>query len=361
MSASRRAPRITDLIRQPATAPARLPASPPKSLDCPIEEPVAAAVEEVSPTAASTAVAEPPPLPHPVLHDDAVEDYQQLEQWLGRLYRNAAQGRFDPEGIFDDAAAIAERPALLEALFAETFRPREAGDVFVRAALNTTIYALRLGAGLGYAKSSLQELGVAGMLHKVGVVRLPPEIVFAAKPLDSKAAAALREHPKLARDSIRALGRRFEGVAEVIYQSQERSDGSGYPLALRGEQIAEPSLVLGLAAVFEAMTQPRVYRPRMTPFVAVKEILQQERARFPRNVLRQFFISFSGFPPFSYVRLSSNAVAQVVASDALNPLRPSVVVVRDAAGRRTSSNETLRLVEHPSLHIVGPVSEAEAR
>ncbi|HUE38512.1 MAG TPA: HD domain-containing phosphohydrolase [Candidatus Binatia bacterium] len=360
MSVVRRAPRITDLIRRPATAPARLPASPPEPLDRPIEEPPAQSGADDAFAAASVVVAEPAPL-RPVIHDDATDDYRQLEQWLARLYRNAGQGRFDPEGIFDDAAAIGDRPGLIEALFAETFRPREPGEVFARAALNTAIYALRLGAGLGYSKPSLRDIGVAGMLHKIGLMRLPPEIVFATTALDSKATAALREHPKLARDSIRALGRRFEGVAEVVYQSQERHDGSGYPLGLGGEQIAEPALVLGLAAVFDAMTQPRVYRQRVIPFVAVKEILQRERARFPRNVLRQFFNSFSGFPPFSYVRLSSNAVAQVIASDALNPLRPSVVVVRDAAGRRTSSNETIRLVEHPSLHIVGPVSEAEAR
>jgi HD-GYP domain-containing protein (c-di-GMP phosphodiesterase class II) len=356
--APRRAPRLTDLIRQSATPPARLPASPPKALDRPIEE-SPAEVDTSDPLVSGGGIAAEPPLVRPLIHDDAAQDYALLEQWLARLYRNAGQGRFDPEGIFDDAATIAERRSLLEALFAETFRPREPGDPLARAALNTAIYAQRLAAGLGYAKESLPELVVAGWLHKIGLARLPTEIVFATTPLDGKAAASLREHPKLARDSIRALGRRFDTVAELVYQCQERYDGSGYPLGLSAERIAEPALVLGLASVFEAMTQPRAYRQRMIPLAAVKEILQQERTRFPRNVLRQFFTSFSGFPPFTYVRLSSNALAQVVASDPVNPLRPTVVILRDAAGRRPTSVETLRLVEHPSLHIVGPVSEAE--
>jgi len=354
----RRAPRLTDLIRQPATTPARLPASPPKTLDRPIEAPPA----EASGNDSLGSVAEvgvEPPLLRPLIHGEAAQDYELLEQWLARLYRNAGQGRFDPEGIFDDAATIAERRSLLEALFAETFRPREPGDPLARAALNTAIYAQRLAAGLGYAKESLQELVVAGWLHKIGLARLPTEIVFATTPLDGKAVASLREHPRLARDSIRALGRRFDTVAELVSQCQERYDGSGYPLGLSAERIAEPALVLGLASVFEAMTQPRVYRQRMIPLAAVKEILQKERTHFPRNVLRQFFTSFSGFPPFTYVRLSSNALAQVVASDPVNPLRPTVVVVRDPAGRKTTTGETLRLVEHPLLHVVGPVSEAE--
>ena len=354
----RRAPRLTDLIRQPAATPARLPASPPRTLDRPIEDPPAETGGNDSLGSVADIGVEPTPL-RPLIHGDAAQDYELLEQWLARLYRNAGQGRFDPEGIFDDAATIADRPSLVEALFAETFRPREPGDPFARAALNTAIYALRLGTSLGYAKQPLQELTVAGWLHKIGLLRLPAEIVSATTPLDEKAASSLREHPKLARDSIRALGRRFDRVAELVYQCQERYDGSGYPLALKADRIAEPALVLGLAAVFDAMTRPRTYRPRLIPFAAVREILQQERARFPRNVLRQFFTSFSGFPPFSYVRLSSNALAQVVASDSANPLRPTVVVLRDAAGRRPATIETLRLVEHQSLHIVGPVSEAE--
>jgi HD-GYP domain-containing protein (c-di-GMP phosphodiesterase class II) len=354
----RRAPRLTDLIREPASPAARLPASPPKALDRPIEEPPAEADGSDS-LGSATHIAAEPPLVRPLIHDDAAQDYELLEQWLARLYRNASQGRFDPEGIFDDAATIADRPSLVEALFAETFRPREPGDPFARAALNTAIYAVRLGTSLGYARESLQELTVAGWLHKIGLLRLPAEIVFATTPLDAKAASSLREHPKLARDSIRALGRRFDVVAELVYQCQERYDGSGYPLGLSADRVTEPALALGLAAVFEAMTQPRTYHQRLIPFAAVKEILQKERGRFPRNVLRQFFTSFSGFPPFSYVRLSSNAVAQVVASDPTNPLRPTIVVVRDSAGRRPTTVETLRLVEHPLLHIVGPVSEAE--
>ena len=76
-------------------------------------------------------------------------------------------------------------------------------------------------------------------------------------------------------------------------------------------------------------------------------------------MLRQFFATFSGFPPFSYVRLSSNAIAQVVANDPAHPMRPTVVVIRDPAGRKPAERAMLRLVEHPLLHIVGPISESD--
>jgi len=354
-----RAPRLTDLIRQSATPRPRLPGTPPKRLEPAMSEPAAPAVDEPIPSDDAIEEVEPPPPARHEIEGEATKDYDLLERWLSRLYRNAAHGRVDPEGIFDDAQAIVTRPSLLDGLFAETFRPRAPGDVLPRSALNTAIYALRLGATLGYDAAVLQDLAVAGLLHKIGLARVPAAIVGSAGKLDRRSLETLQDHPKLARESIRGLGRRFERVAEIVYQCCERIDGSGYPQRLCEGQVAEPALTLGLAGVFEALTQPRAYRTRLIPFVAVKEILQSERSRFPRLLLRQFFAVFSGFPPFSYVRLSSNAVAQVVATESANPLRPTVVIVRDSAGRRLSSPETLRLVEHPLLHITGPVSEPE--
>jgi HD-GYP domain-containing protein (c-di-GMP phosphodiesterase class II) len=355
-----RAPRLTDLIRESAAGRTRLPGTPPKRLTAemelpPPDEPV---VRESLDAPVAEVDEPPPPIAGHELEGEATKDYQLLEQWLARLYRNAAQGRFDPEGIFDDAAAIVARPSLIEGLFAETFRPRDESETLARAALNVAIYALRLGGRLRYGADDLRDLAVAALLHKIGLARLSLDVVI-GRTIDSRGRQALQEHPKLARESIRGLGRRFEQVAEIVYQCHERIDGSGYPRGLREGQIAEPALVIGLAGVFEALSQPRQYRERMIPFAAVKEILQQERSRFPRSLLREFFASFSGFPPFTCVRLSSNAVARVVASDPAHPLRPTVVVLRDAAGRRPANAETLRLVEHPSLHIVGPVSEAE--
>ena len=356
-----RAPRLSDLIRQPAAPQGRLPGTPPKRLTPEMED---ASAEDVSDwqalgTSESEITEAPVAIARQELEGEATKDYVLLEQWLVRLYRSAAQGRFDPEGIFDDAAMIVGRKSLLEGLFAETFRPRADAETLPRAALNVAIYALRLGASLGYGSDDLRDLAVAGLLHKIGLVRLPGELVSSGRKLDRQGLKTLHEHPKLARESIRGLGRRFERVAEIVYQCHERIDGSGYPQGLGEGQITEPALALGLAGVFEALTQPRPYRARMIPFAAVKEILQQERSRFPRVLLRQFFATFSGFPPFSYVRLSSNALAQVVASNPEHPLRPTVVVLRDPAGRRSAGTETLRLVEHPALHIVGPVSEAE--
>lgn len=290
---------------------------------------------------------------------DARRLYQQIEEWLADRLEAAREGTLDGGEVFSTVEEMLEPGRLLDALFAETFRPRPAESFLPRCSLNVAIYSLRIGRGLGYQGDRLIELGVAGMLHKIGLTKLPAELIQSPDRFNQRDLRSLRQHPKLARDLIRNLGDWFQSVADIVYQSCERIDGSGYPQKLREPRVSEAALAVGLVSVFDALTQSRPYRQRIIPFAAVKLLLEQEREHFPRPLLREFVIAFSMFPPFTYVRLNSKALARVVESDPRHPLRPKVTIVLDADGRRPATPQSLDLRDHPLLSITGPVDEKE--
>jgi len=353
-------PRLADLIREPKSEAGPYPPAPPTAPAAPPEAPGAAtrpatteAPGAVVPAGAPAAVA----LSAPEM--EAHRAYDLSEQWLAELFQQARSGDFDGTDVFDNVRAILERPSLLEALYAETFRRRALDSFLPRNALNLCIYGLRLGRALDYEQPALVDLGVAALLSKIGLARVPQELVMKQGQLSRREFVTLQEYPKIGRDMCLTKGAAFERVARIVYQVNERIDGSGYPQRLHEGEIVEAALIIGLVSVFDALVQPRPYRERMMPFGALKELLERERAHFPRRLLRAFVASFSAFPPFTYVRLNSKAVARVLESEPGHPLRPVVAVVLDASGRRPSSTQALRLREAPLLYITGPATEEE--
>jgi len=357
-----KAPRLSDLIRQLAPAEDLAASPPPAPLPAVGREEIAA--DRGKRIVLEAPAFEPPreervAFPHTPTEIEARRDYDLLEQWLGGLYEQARRGNFDPGDVFEDVRAILRRPRLLDALFTETFRSREGDSSFARNSLNVAVYSLRLGKVLGYGEADLVELGVAGLLHKIGLARLPENLLSKRARFERGELAQIREHPKIGYELLRRVGGQFARVAKIVHEASERSDGSGYPRALREGEIVEAALVVGLVGVFDALIQPRPYRERMIPFAAVKELLERERERFPRRLLREFVAAFSVFPPFSYVRLSSRAIARVLETEPGQPLRPIVSVVLDADGRPPSEPQMLRLFENPRIYIVGPASEGD--
>lgn len=353
---SSRPPRLSDLIRNTTSS---APVEPPRSQrpeSAPAETPAAPATESLRAPfdLAPSARLEPSPP-----EAEARREYERIEQWLARLFSEARLGTLEGGVLFEDVAALIQRPKVLDALFAETFKTRPPGDFFARKSLNVGIYALRLARTLGFQGEPLVDVGVAALLHKIGFARLAEDLVTKHGALSRHELASVREHPRLGARMIAALGGPFERVAEIVAQTSERADGSGYPLGLKGNAVRTEALIIGLVDVFEALIQPRPYRERMVPFGAVKEILERERQRFPRTILREFIASFSVFPPFTYVRLNSKAIARVVDTEPGYPLRPQVVIVIDAGGNKMARPQPVHLRKSPLLYITGTVSEDE--
>jgi len=138
-------------------------------------------------------------------------------------------------------------------------------------------YALQLGKSLGLQEQELQELPIACLLHDVGKVAVPDSILLKPGPLDTEEMKIVRQHPVVG-ENICAPLRSLRGILPVIRHHHERTDGTGYPDGLRGEQIPLQSRVLQIADIYDALTIHRPYRIALSPEEAL-QILHQEASR----------------------------------------------------------------------------------
>jgi len=145
-----------------------------------------------------------------------------------------------------------------------------------------------LGQKLGLPEDDIKALRRAGIVHDIGKVAVPDEILLKPGPLSAEEMQVMRKHPVVG-ERICAPLRTFRLVLPIIRHHHERYDGSGYPDGLRGSQIPLTAAVLQLADVYDALTTNRPYRTASPSSEALKIMYEEcERGWWNRRLLDAF-------------------------------------------------------------------------
>jgi putative nucleotidyltransferase with HDIG domain len=121
-----------------------------------------------------------------------------------------------------------------------------------------------LGAALGLSAEDLEALEVAALLHDLGKLRVPDEVLDKPGPLDDAEWVTMRKHPQGSFQILSQVGG-FARVAEIAGMHHEFLDGSGYPFGLKGEAIPIEARIITVADIFQALAQRRPYRRALEP------------------------------------------------------------------------------------------------
>lgn len=200
------------------------------------------------------------------------------------------------------------------------------GSPLLTNLVNVAVVSTKVGMGLGYYGRELERLALAGLLHDIGLFAVPQSLVTKAGRLTADERTLIEQHPELGFEAIKRSGPDYTWLAELIRQAHERTNGLGYPNRLKGRQISEMALIIGVSDVFDAMISERPYRPRLFPHEAIKELLVAERATFPREMTKALVEQLSVYPLGTTVRLTTGETGIVVGVNVQYPLRPIVEV-----------------------------------
>ncbi|MCA9672270.1 MAG: GAF domain-containing protein [Myxococcales bacterium] len=132
---------------------------------------------------------------------------------------------------------------------------------------------------LGLAEQERDLVRIAAMLHDVGNLAVPDEVLDKKGRLDSDESAAVRKHPALGA-AILAPVRQLAAVLPGVLDHHERYDGRGYPRRLKGEEISMQGRLVAIAEAYDAMTHDRPFRPACKPSAALREITKEAGTQF---------------------------------------------------------------------------------
>ena len=176
-------------------------------------------------------------------------------------------------------------------------------------------------------ESRLQKLGLGLLLHDIGKLAIPDEVLNKPGKLDEKEWEIMRAHPVIGCDMLGDDASFL--VRAVVRHHHERLDGKGYPDGLAGDKIHQFARISSVADVYDAVTSERVYKAAAPPIVGVEVIQTGSGTAFDPEVVNVFNKVVMPYPPGYEVELADGRRGVVIDVDITVPYRPDVRIRND--------------------------------
>jgi len=141
-----------------------------------------------------------------------------------------------------------------------------------------------IATDMGLSENQIDGIRTAGVLHDLGKVSVPVELLTKPSRLTDIEFKLIQTHPQVAFDILRDIEFPWP-IAQIVYQHHERMDGSGYPLGTSDEGILYEARIIAVADVVEAMVSHRPYRPAVGIEEAIKEIIGKRETLYDANAV----------------------------------------------------------------------------
>jgi HD-GYP domain-containing protein (c-di-GMP phosphodiesterase class II) len=199
-------------------------------------------------------------------------------------------------------------------------------------ALHISVLAIELGRDIGLPRERLEELGTATLLHDIGKIFVPLEILRKPTKLDAGEFEIINRHPV---DGALVLAREpdLPPVAGVVaFEHHVHLDRSGYPKVRRNRELNAYSLMTSVVDVYDALTTMRPYRPPLPPHMAVAVMREQYEGRLEPRLLARFLELLGPHPWGSLLRLPEGRLAVISRPNPADPSNPLARIIEMGAG-----------------------------
>jgi putative nucleotidyltransferase with HDIG domain len=286
------------------------------------------------------------------LYDDAVSVAHTLWESAtveGQPDADAARGMVDSL-----AQAVAQNRTALLALTAL----KHYDNYTFTHMVNVAILTMGQARGLGLEGAMLRELGLAALMHDIGKVKTPAEILNKPETLTDRELDLLRRHTIDGAEILRQTPEMPALAPVVAFEHHLRADGTGYPSGVARGSLNLGTTLCGIADVYDAMRSQRVYQ-QAYPTERILAVLQKnDGAQFDQHLVRRFAQLVGIYPAGNLVRLDTGEIAVVLKTYAPDPYRPRVRILIDRTGTtldqpydvdlwETSETDAARSVQAP--------------
>ncbi|MEM7283421.1 MAG: HD-GYP domain-containing protein [Pseudomonadota bacterium] len=222
--------------------------------------------------------------------------------------------------------SMLRNPAALACLV----RIQSKDDYLYHHSLSCSVWATILGRQIGLNLGDLEVVALGGMLLDVGMTLIPDEILNSTDPLSNEETSLVRDHVEEGLDLLTHGGQPDRRVIDMIAYHHERYNGTGYPNALRGNDIPVFGRIAGIVDTYDAMISDRPYSKAMSSYNALRCLQKIADVEFQAEIVEQFTQAIGAFPTGTLVELNTGEVAIVTKQNRIRRLRPEVMLIMDA-------------------------------
>lgn len=221
--------------------------------------------------------------------------------------------------------------------------------------VNVAVIALMIGRAHDLAEEDLRVLGLGGLLHDIGKLKIDLDIINKPGRLTRDEFEKMKRHPITGAEIVQQMEGVTEEVIDIVHYHHLHYDREGYPADGRGRRLSTLVDMATIADTYDAMTTLRSYQRPMSPRQAIERLRELKGTLLHPDFTDRFVASLGTYPVGSLVRLDSNEIGLVVRVGSQDPDDVDLKILFDPSGRRLHEPGFLHLVKEETRRIVAEV------
>ncbi|MCQ8180414.1 HD-GYP domain-containing protein [Methylomonas sp. SURF-1] len=280
----------------------------------------------------------PPPPPKLSVFEKEIDRAEAVYQEMGVLVADFMERIARGEGVDTKAAKAAVAECVNSILhspdaFLWLSQLKNKDQYTAQHSLNVCALAIVLGRHLNFSVSNLNLVGLCGMMHDMGKMLIPLEILNKPGKLDDAEMEIMRSHTSLGHELLKSSKDMYTGAIDTALAHHETLDGKGYPRRIKDKGISLFTRMVTIVDIYDAMTSDRVYQKGRTHLEATGILSNLSGSQLDGRLVVKFIEALGVYPPGSLVQMTNGAVAIVVEVNELVRLRPKVIILLDPEGQ----------------------------
>jgi len=202
---------------------------------------------------------------------------------------------------------------------------REDSDSVYQHSLNVAMVSVTLGRWLRFSEKELHDLLISGLLHDIGKLLIPQNILLKPYKLNNKEFHIIKSHTLRGYQLIKKM-QVDDQIKQAVLLHHERCDGSGYPMGAVRDKISAFAKIVAIADVYDAMTSNRTYRDSISPFDVIAQFEADGLQLFEIEYIMTFLKNIANLYIHNKVRLSDDRIGEIIMINQNNLSRPVIQV-----------------------------------
>ncbi len=264
-------------------------------------------------------------------------EYQRAVSRIENIFKTVLEGgSFSPGSINLIVQGLLKTAIKDQSTLRGLFNIKSYHDYTFRHSVNVALLSILIGKRLKLNQELLALLGEAALLHDIGKIMIPKEIITKPSRLNATEWEIICRHPILGAEILSSVPGVNPMIARVALEHHVGYDGSGYPpLELNGKD-NYLTQVVSICDFYDALTTVRSYRKPIFPYQAILLMLQRSKTQFNPTLVKVFISVVGFFPVGALVKTNRGEVGVVTKINPEDPLHPVIKILEDEQGKKIS-------------------------
>ncbi|MHB8072253.1 HD-GYP domain-containing protein [Desulfosporosinus fructosivorans] len=288
-----------------------------------------------------------------IIIEDVISDQHRHEAMaaIEKSCKNIQTQKDNESGIKESISNIVQDILFQKEIMISLMDMRNIDNRVYAHSVNVCVLSTVLGKGLGLAVDKLNELALGALLHDVGIVNLPKEVINKRGPFTKEERDIYQTHALHGYDLIRSKKETSIIIAHMAYQHHEWTNGKGYPRQLKGAAIHPLAEIVAVADFYDCLIHGSPGIPRVLPHVACEILMANAGVRFRQELIHIFLKYIAAYPTGYTVKLNNGETGVIVGQNKGLPTRPIVRIFNGKINRKQVRVIEYNLVEERTLFV----------